>query len=333
MKFPRTINSTYGVFLSKIAGTDIITNDEFRPIQIESHLFKVLEKYLHTLLNREGCKILVTGEYQAGFKPAGSTQKQVVKLMQLMAFQKDLGEKEQIVAFIDFRKAFDNINRGKLFEILRSRATSPEDHWILDVVEAIYCRNTIFFSNMDKLDIEQGVPQGAILSPQFFTAFLDHIIEDSPTLKEMRNRGQILAFADDIAVVCRTDRGGSAEQNCLLALNEFKQIKQKWGLEVNFKKTEVLTNYVNRKSVLAEGCKKLEVKIVNKFKYLGIIVAYNPEIMVQENYRKVSGILKKIHRKNELSDPRVAHLIWQYWVASYLRFYLGPFQEAGILPA
>lgn len=88
LDFPNFLNETYGIFLSKVHGSDIIDQDKFRAIQVGNHLFKVLEKYLLKLMNREGCGLFVTGDYQAGFKPAGSTKDQVIKLLISMRLQK-----------------------------------------------------------------------------------------------------------------------------------------------------------------------------------------------------------------------------------------------------
>lgn len=164
--------------------------------------------------------------------------------------------------------------------------------------------------------------------------FLDEVLEDTKVLKEMRNESRLLAFADDIALIHRSkDDGMSAQEEAIAALNEFIQIENKWGLAINLKKTEVMIAYPQTKKQLIEFCKQKEILLCKQFKYLGITVCYDTNTMIDLNYKKAKGILAGIWNKSYLADPKVATQIWNYWVASYLRFYFGPFIESGTVPA
>jgi hypothetical protein len=46
-----------------------------------------------------------------------------------------------------------------------------------------------------------GLPQGSILSPVLFNVYLEEAIKSSQKLENVRARGDLLAFADDMLVM------------------------------------------------------------------------------------------------------------------------------------
>jgi hypothetical protein len=48
---------------------------------------------------------------------------------------------------------------------------------------------------------ERGVVQGAVLSPMLFNVYLEEALNTSAKLAEMRRRGDLLAFADDMLIL------------------------------------------------------------------------------------------------------------------------------------
>lgn len=64
------------------------------------------------------------GEYQAGFRPTRSCTEQILNLKLILRHQK-VNNKDIICTFVDFKKAYDSIDRESLFQICKIKA------WIL----------------------------------------------------------------------------------------------------------------------------------------------------------------------------------------------------------
>ena len=52
-----------------------------------------------------------------------------------------------------------------------------------------------------EINAEMGLPQGSVLSPVLFNVYLEEAIISSKKLDEVRSRGDLLAFADDMLVM------------------------------------------------------------------------------------------------------------------------------------
>ena len=105
-------------------------------------------------------------------------------------------KKETYLLFIYFKRTFDSVDRKYLTNILykkdrlgleiepRQEAPSP--------VEDLLRRQNILLAR-------KGVPQGFAPSPLLFTTYLNELLKSKGIF-----RHQILAYADDIVVVCHS---------------------------------------------------------------------------------------------------------------------------------
>ncbi len=103
-----------------------------------------------------------------------------------------------------------------------------------------------------------GLPQGSILSPVLFNVYLEEAIKSSQKLENVRARGDLLAFADDMLVMT------NSKGDLSFIINELDKLEQNWNLRLNKKKSEILT-HENLNEISGVRC----VKMV---KYLGMRV-------------------------------------------------------------
>ena len=85
-------------------------------------------------------------------------------------------DRELNIVFVDKEKAFDKVNRDKLWQILEMYNVQGQ---LLDSIRAIYANSmsTVRTSKglADWFDITSGVRQGWVLSPLLFIIYLDRI--------------------------------------------------------------------------------------------------------------------------------------------------------------
>jgi hypothetical protein len=55
------------------------------------------------------------------------------------------------------------------------------------------------------MNAEMGLPQGSILSPVLFNVYLEEALKSSRKLEDLRRRGDLLAFADDMLVMSNSE--------------------------------------------------------------------------------------------------------------------------------
>ena len=110
---------------------------------------------------------------QNGFRPKRSTVGQILTLRRIIEGVKD-GNLPAIITFIDFKKAFDTIHRGKMIKILRAYGIPPN---ILRAIEKMYTNTQAKVITPDgeteQFEITAGVLQGDTLAPFLFIIVLD----------------------------------------------------------------------------------------------------------------------------------------------------------------
>ena len=212
---------------------------------------------------------------QNGFRQNRSTTAQILSIRRLIEGIKSKNL-SAVLTFVDFKKTFDSIHRGKLMEILRAYGI-PEK-----VVLAINILYTDTLAKVlspdgdtDLFEILAGVLQGDTLAPYLFIIALDYAMRIATkdelsvgfTLTKARSRRypEVIItdtdFADDLALI-----SNSLEQAQLLLLR-LESAAQQIGLHTNVTKTEYMSyNQPDGHLITLNGSK---LKQVDDFLYLG----------------------------------------------------------------
>ncbi|WP_419653299.1 RNA-directed DNA polymerase, partial [Thiolapillus sp.] len=150
--------------------------DNYRGISLLSILGKVFAHILNKRLSwwQEVNNKIV--EEQSGFRTGYCTMDNVFVLYAIV--QRYLIKKsgKVYVCFVDFKKAFDTINRGVLWNVLRKAGVGGK---MLKILQSMYnvvkscvrCPESL----TDLFDCPSGVRQGCVLSPTLFSFVINEL--------------------------------------------------------------------------------------------------------------------------------------------------------------
>ena len=254
----------------------------------------------------EGESIKAKG--QAGSRKDFRTTDNIFVLKSLIDKQKQTHGK-LYSCFVDFKKAFDTVPRGLLWQVLeRVGVRGP----ILDCIKSLYSHDSAAVRNQegisDIFDCLMGVKQGCPLSATLFGLFVDgleqHLMDtlghDAPSLSGALI--PLLLYADDLTILSTTPAGLQRQLNALQLFCEQRQ------LTVNLAKTKVVT-FGSRARCQAFMFNGNEVERVQSYKYLGFEF-HATKSLAHGVSKLVSAANKAMHAMNRrcaflhISDPK-----------------------------
>ena len=215
---------------------------------------------------------------QNGFRRKRSTTSQILTFRRILegVRAKNL---QVTLLFVDFTKAFDSIQRGKIEQKLLAYGLPKET---VAAITILYRNTKVKMRSSDGeteyFDIVAGVLQGDTLAPHLFIICLDYVLRTS--IDNIRENGFVLTkkksrrypaktitdadYADDIALLA--NKHNQAET----LLHSFERVAAGIGLHVNAHKTEFVC--FNQKGDIStlDGT---SLKLVDKFTYQGSSVS------------------------------------------------------------
>ena len=217
---------------------DLWDLDNYRGIAIGSVLAKL---YCLILLNRleERATVRPISPNQIGFEKGHRTADHVFVLTTVVNKILKVEKKRLFVAFIDFRKAYDKVNRNLLLLKLQRRGIKGQFY---KNIKAIYSNISYLIKvkggYLNPIPSTCGLKQGGVLSPSLFNIFIDDIKDIFDDSCDPVNLFDVplthLLYADDLILMARSKEGLN---NCLEKLREYCD---KWQMEVNIKKVKSL---------------------------------------------------------------------------------------------
>ena len=173
-------------------GKDPSQGSSYRPISLLCPATKVIERLLLPHITEH----LPPTEHQHGFRPNHSTTSALLNLTNHITsgFNQKRPPHRTIMVAIDLTKAFDTVNHLTLINLLLNSTLPPIIiKWLSSYLRGRKSYTTFKDHSSPHKTIHSGVPQGSIISPALFNAY----IRDLPTPPE---GVYIISYADDITL-------------------------------------------------------------------------------------------------------------------------------------
>ena len=170
---------TESIVLPLFKKGDVNNPNNYRGISLSDASSKIYSTVINNSLQKWVTDNDITGDFQAGFKKGFSTIDHMFTL--LASVQKQFSMNRKLyVAFIDFEKAFDSINRNLLWPILIKNGIKGK---LFKCVKSMYgivkakvrCGNKL----TDVVRCTNGVKQGDVCSPILFSLFFNELAIDA----------------------------------------------------------------------------------------------------------------------------------------------------------
>ena len=258
--------------------------EEFRPINNLPVGEKLIENIIHYQLKNflEDNNLIV--ENQHGFRESHSTETAMIKLVDNIVKN---NEKEfvTVTVFLDFKRAFETVNREILLKKLKCYNFSEDtikwfDSYLTNRRQIVKV-NGIYSS---ELEVKCGVPQGSKISNTLFTIYINDIVKVVDC--------DVLMYADDtlLSISARTSCEAIEKMNLeLIKLCDWLKFNK---IALNTKKCNFMIFNEKVNSDLNIKIDDVELEKVDKTKYLGVLIDNRLRFNEHGDY-----IIKKMNKK------------------------------------
>jgi len=250
----------------------------YRPIALTSTLCKVMERMAANRLRWWLESNQRLNKFQAGFRQRRSTIDQIIRLAD--DAHKAVNNKQYTLAvMLDLEKAFDLVwHRGLIFKMRKMGLNGNILNFVTDFLSNRSIRVRVGAAVSNSYELQNGTPQGSVISPLLFLLMVDDI-------EEPENGAKLSLFADDSAVWKSGSNVAAMTRDIQRYLDRLTTFFERWGFKLSASKTVAIVFTRNQHfrpddvQLTIGGCR---IKVENTVRFLGVIfdkaVTWTPHI-------------------------------------------------------
>ena len=291
---------------------------DFRPISLLSPISKIFERLIldHIQYDLFQCY----GSNQHAYRPLGSTTTALTEFCEHVTEALDFNLTSSVNIFcLDLSKAFDKLQHHRLLNFLSNCGLNHGFlRWLLSYLSLRPTNVKIMNTFGPTVVTPSGVPQGSVLGPVLFAAYMGSINFPATNIKCVK-------YADDVSIIEPLSR----PQNSSVTLDLCESVFKDKGLLVNRSKCKLMR--VCRSRVL-DRKESYGFSEVTSMKILGVIFTdrFKWDAQISEILRKASKRLYLIRRLKEYLDNKELARVYHAVITS-LFLYASPVY--GCLPS
>ena len=276
-------------------GMDRSLPSSYRPISLTDTLCKINERLITTRLIYYLESKNILNKYQSAYRKNRCTLDHLIRLHDHIL--RNINNKQATIAiFFDFSKAFDMLwKEGLMHKIEEIGIRGKLANWIRDFLTDRSFRVEINGCLSQKYGLENGTPQGSVISPILFLL----MINDFPSTVTSTETS---LFADDSAIWRSGRNMENIQKQLQLDIDKIKKWCDTWGFKLNKEKTVSIVfskNYLHRKEKLHMKIDGRDITTVTSAKFLGMIfdqqLNWNKHIEnIVENCKKKINLIRSL---------------------------------------
>ena len=273
----------------------------YRGITISPIISKVFEHVLKIIFHTH----LFSSPWQFGFKKRNSTINALYCLRQTVEYYIE-NESRVFCSFLDASKAFDRlIHSGLFLKMIKNGIPKIFIDLIIYWYSTLYCRVRWDDQMSSWFHIKAGVRQGGVLSPGFYSLYVDDLIIKLQSLKVgCYVTGVFMAallYADDMALLSPSIKG------LQILLDQCSDYCLEWDICLNSKKSKLL--YFGRRcnNIYAPHLNGSKLEWVQSWNYLGVNLVSGKKFgcSMMEQVKKFYPCANAIFRIDGRSDELI----------------------------
>lgn len=243
--------------------------ESYRGISVTSSIGRLYGRIIKSRIEKEWSDL----EEQSGFRAGRSCTDNIFCLRNLIEkrYAKNM---ETHLVFIDLRKAYDTVPRTKMMEVLEQTEINTK---YTNTIRSLYVntKSSVKVGHQISPEFEttKGLLQGCCLSPTLFKIYISYALNywsrkcQAMGIKIDTSYIYTLLFADDQVVLA------SDADDANYMVRKLHEEYKKWGLEINFEKTEYLVVGSKGDDLYMD---KNIIRVCREFRYLGSIFTQSP---------------------------------------------------------
>jgi len=254
---------------------------EHRPIALTNVGYKIFMGMIGDLMQKQEMCDKRVESLQSGFMEGRRLEENLFILSYCV--EESYRSKEQlIVVSVDFKKAFDSIDRTSIVEAMKNYRCDPK---VIDMVVALYDGDSTLIERegleIGRVEVKSGIRQGCTGSPVLFVMILSRVIQKLLQTGLGFRKGTayipVLFYADDGLLLA------SSVREAELMLEVFQEESSLCGLDINAGKSGFMIFNAEGMEVESIG----DIKMMKEMKYLGVRITPQRDLFLQHRKERL----------------------------------------------